>query len=426
MDLKLAAIIAFGMLVRIVFAAVSWNPDWDTFVGMGHIAYDHSGFFGVYTAGAYFFAFFYALWLALPISHSSYLLFMKLPSLIFDLLTALLIYHVLSKLDVSKSRIYWALGVWLLSPLSMIADGFNGFEVVPAFFLLLSTILLAEKKRLLASTSLAIAGVMRFVPFIVLPFFLVSTIRGRDWKGAITILVPQAALVAGVLSWLAMNPGLFNVLSGDTGLGLLRPEVFDVLGVKLSSNVAIYPGSTIAMTAFSYLLLLGLVMMLARPSGSSPIATEVYLPIFAYVAFSFSAPTFLMYAIPFSLITMATLRGYQVQMILLSVTGCLWSIVRSPLYLVEANSSVFYIQVHSPFYPAGFLQDASVSLQGPLLWIQSYLQAQITAAFTAIIVFLIGMTILQSFRSPKRKDIRRRKFMIVDVWSRLLSDHESW
>lgn len=405
MDLKLAFIVAFGMLVRIVFASVSWTIDWHNFVVMGTSAYSNAGFFGVYTPGAYFFAFFYAIWMALPISHSysSYLLAMKLPSLFFDLLIALLIYNVLSKLDVSKSRIYWALGVWLLSPLSFIVDGFNSFEVVPTFFLLLSTILLAEKKRLLASTSLAIAGFLRFVPFIVLPFFLVNTIRVRDWKGTITILAPQAALVAGVLSWLAMNPGLFNVLFAyGYGPGLLRPEVFDALGVRLSSNVDIYPSSTLAMTVFAYLFLLGLVMMLARPSGSSPIATEVYLPIFAYVAFSFSSPTFLMYALPFALITMATLRAYQVQMALLSVAGCLWSIVRSAAYLVEANRTVFYILVQNPFYPTVFLQDASVSLQGPLLWIQSCLQAQITAAFTAFIVFLIGMTIIQTFRSPKR------------------------
>jgi hypothetical protein len=408
MDLKLAAIITVGMLVRIAYASVSWTADWDALAGMGRAAYFSPGsVFGVYTTPAYLYSVFYAIWVAMPISHSffSYNFSMKTPGLIFDLLTALLIYNVLSRLAVSKSRIYWAVGVWLLSPLSLIADGFNFFEVIPTFFLLLSTILLAEKKRLLASTSLAIAGVMRFVPFIVLPFFLVSTIRVRDWKGAIAILAPQAALVAGVLGWLALNPGQFDVLFAYAGQGLLRPEVFDVLGVKLSTNVAIYPGSTIAMTAFAYLLLLGLVMVLAKPSGSSPIATEVYLPIFAYVAFSFSSPTFLMYALPYALIAMDRLRGYKMQMVLFSVVGCLWSIVRSPTYLVEANRSIFYIPVYANFTPIlsnNFLQAASVSLQGPLLWIQSYLGAQITSAFTALVLFLLGMTIVQSFRSPKR------------------------
>lgn len=99
---------------------------------------------------AYFMSVFYAIWNALPISHSysSYVFAMKVPSLIFDLLTALLIYRILTKTDLSKSRIHWTLAAWLLNPLTFIARGFNFMEVVPAFLLLLSSFLAAQKRLL--------------------------------------------------------------------------------------------------------------------------------------------------------------------------------------------------------------------------------------------------------------------------------------
>jgi hypothetical protein len=415
-----AVILTVGMAFRILFAALSWSADWDAFAGMGRDAFLNPGsLYGVYTVPAYFFAFFYAIWTALPISHSyaSYIFAMKTPSLIFDFLTALLIFHALTQLNVSKPRVYWAIGAWLLNPLTLIADGFNYFEVVPAFLLLFSAFFAARSKQLSASILLTLAGLLRLVPFIAFPFLVAMALRSRDWKGAIKTVLPVTLLGAGVLAWVIIrNPGMLAGLSG--GQGFFRPEVFDVLGVKLSTNQAIYPGSTVAMTALAYLLLLAGVMLFPKAGSSSTrvIATELYLPILAYMAFSFSAPPFLMYAIPFVLIELATRRPYRALIVLFSTVGSLWSIVRSPAYLIQPFSTIFYIPYYTQYWN---LHDLAVVWLSNALLIQSYFVAQITAAFSAIILFTIALTVQPVWVRFKTSVGSQKPRDVCEGWSKL-------
>ncbi len=336
---------------------------------------------------------------------------MKMPSLIFDFLTALMIYIALTEGGVGKGRVDWAVGAWLLNPLTIIAGGFNYFEVIPSFLLLLAAFLAAKGRTLAASTSLTFAGLLRLVPFIAFPFLFASAVRLRGWKGALKVVAPVGFLVAGVLIWVGLvDPGVFGVIASGSGQGLLRPEAFDVLGVKLSTNAAIYPGSTVAMTALAYLLLLAGVMRFPKAGSSSTrvVATELYLPILAYMAFSFSAPPFLMYAIPFVLMELATRRPYRALIVLFSIVGSLWMLVRSPAYLIQPVSTIFYIPYYTQYWN---LQNAAVVWLNNAFTIQSYFGAQITAAFSALIVFLIGITLFQEFRGktqPAHQALSRR------------------
>lgn len=90
--------------------------------------------------------------------------------------------------------------------------------------------------------------------------------------------------------------------------------------------------------------MIGLCVVVILPrSQSQVLVVEVYLPILAYLAFSFSAPPFLMYVIPFALIQIANLKGYKVQIVFLSIVGCLWTAARSPDYLFQPLSYLFYV-----------------------------------------------------------------------------------
>lgn len=389
-------IVVVGMAVRTAFAAVAWNVDWYAFAVSGQIVYyNPSAVMGIYTGPAYFMAVFYAVWNALPISHSysSFDFAMKVPSLIFDLLTALLIYRILSQTNLSKTRIHWTLAAWLVNPLTLIAGGFNFMEVIPAFLLLLSSFLAAQRKLLSASVALTAGGLLRLVPFISLPFLLATVIRDRDWKGTIKTALPPGLAGVAVLVWaVRLNPALFETLA-SAGPGLLRPEVYDLLGVKLSTNIVPYPAGTIAMTALVYLLLLCVVVILPRSqSHGGSLEVAVYLPILAYLGFSFSAPPFLMYGIPFALIQLANLKGYKIWICLLSVLGSLWSVVRSPDYLFGPVSSFFSYSCHPQYWN---VCDLTIPIHDGAVWLQTNLQPQITGAFTALLLFIAVMSLTQ-------------------------------
>jgi len=292
---------------------------------------------------------------------------------------------------VGRGQVNWAVGAWLLNPLTVIAGFFNYLEVIPAFLLLLASYLGGKERKLAASTSLTIAALFRVVPLIAFPFFLATTVRSRDWRGVLKIVAPLLFLLAGALALIeVVTPGTLAVIASGSGVGLLRPEAYDVLGVKLSTNTVIYPGSTVAMTALVYILLLAVVVWVPKTDlwGTRVLAEEFYLPILAYLAFSFSSPPFLMYGIPFLLVQFATRRHYRGLMVLFSVVGSLWCLVRSPNYLIQPVSTIFYIPYYTQYWS---LQKAAEVWLNNALTIQSYLGTQITAAFTAFILFTMAV-----------------------------------
>jgi hypothetical protein len=398
MDRVSGLIVVAGMAVRIAFAAVAWNLDSYNFAVSGQIVYEHPGaVLGIYTGSAYFMAVFYAVWNALPISHSyfSFNFAMKVPSLVFDLFTAMLIYRVLLRTSLNKTRIHWTLAAWLLNPLTMIAGGFNFIEVVPAFLLLLSSYLAQQKKLLYASVAMTAGGLLRLVPFISLPFLLASVIRVRDWGGTIKTVLPPVLAGLGVGVWaVRLNPALFDtIVSSAPSSGLLRPEVYDALGVKLSTNFVAYPVGTVAITALLYLLMLCVVVI--KPGYQSHVGSlkvELYLPILAYLSFSFSAPPFFMYVIPFALVQLANLKEFKIWIMFLSLFGSLWAVARSADYLFGPVYGFFANSCQTRYWN---VCDLTIPLHNAALWLQTTLQPQITGALAASLLFIAAISLAE-------------------------------
>lgn len=100
-----------------------------------------------------------------------YLFGLKFIYLIFELLTGLLIYKLLSNSKKQKP----ALVFWFFNPINLYAISAIGqFDIIPTFFSVLCYFLWNKKKVLLAGLSLGIAVAFKTYPLLFLPFFLLT------------------------------------------------------------------------------------------------------------------------------------------------------------------------------------------------------------------------------------------------------------
>jgi uncharacterized membrane protein len=95
-----------------------------------------------------------------------YLLLLKLPILIFDLLVGLLIYKLGGK------RI---LSLWLFNPFTIVLlYMFSNVDIFPLFFVLLSYFFYKKEKNLLSAVLLGVGAGFKMYPLLLLPFFLID------------------------------------------------------------------------------------------------------------------------------------------------------------------------------------------------------------------------------------------------------------
>ena len=100
-----------------------------------------------------------------------YLFSLKIIYLIFELLTGLLIYKLLS--NSSKQKL--ALSLWFFNPINLYAISAIGqFDIIPTFFTILSFFLWNKKKIFYSGLSLGIAVAFKTYPLLFLPFFLLT------------------------------------------------------------------------------------------------------------------------------------------------------------------------------------------------------------------------------------------------------------
>ncbi len=100
-----------------------------------------------------------------------YLFTLKIIYLIFELLTGLLIYKLLSNSNKRKL----ALAFWFFNPINLYAISAIGqFDIIPTFFSVLSYLLWNKKKAFYSGLSLGTAVAFKTYPLLFLPFYLLS------------------------------------------------------------------------------------------------------------------------------------------------------------------------------------------------------------------------------------------------------------
>lgn len=112
-----------------------------------------------------------------------YLFSLKFIYLIFELLTGLLIY----KLLINSKKQKLALALWFFNPINLYAISAIGqFDIIPAFFTILSYFFWNKKKIFYSGLSLGLSIAFKTYPLLFLPFFLISK---EKLKNKITYLL---------------------------------------------------------------------------------------------------------------------------------------------------------------------------------------------------------------------------------------------
>jgi hypothetical protein len=185
----------------------------------------------------------------------TFLVFWKIPLLVFDLLTGLLVYGLTKELTQDPSKARKGFILWFFNPFVLITSYVHGaFDVIAVFFILLGIYLLLKSKYLLSGISFGFGGITKISPFLIaIPLsFLVffekadgsSGIFSRKrWLHLITILVGCTIpilisilwdinyynlLIASTLNELSIGGGLnqwFFAINDNLRFSLLTPNL---------------------------------------------------------------------------------------------------------------------------------------------------------------------------------------------------------
>lgn len=142
-----------------------------------------------------------------------HLFFFKLPYLIFDIATAIVIWRFVD--DPVHKRI--ALLIWLFNPVTLFATYiFGRFEVFGLFFLAATALQLKADKRILATVLFALALHCREINVIFTPFFLLALIDFKElWVKNAIMLLSSALIILCI--WL-LPDWLMTSLGGNTDI----------------------------------------------------------------------------------------------------------------------------------------------------------------------------------------------------------------
>lgn len=137
-----------------------------------------------------------------------HLFFFKLPYLLFDIATALVIWRFIDKPEHKKV----ALLIWLFNPLTLFATYiFGRFEVISLFFLVVTALQLKYHRVFFASFLFALSLHCREINLLFAPFFLLAIIDFKDhfMKNILTLAVSISIIAVTFLlpAWLIKITG---------------------------------------------------------------------------------------------------------------------------------------------------------------------------------------------------------------------------
>lgn len=149
-----------------------------------------------------------------------YLLYLKFPFLVFDILTA----FVLMKFFQDKKQKVVAFTLWMFNPVTLWATaGIGQFDILTTFFMILSLLFLSKNKPSLSAITLGFGIALKTFPLLLLPFLILSQ-KTLKQKIVVTIL-SLAPFVGFALTYLGS--------SGYRQHALFAPQLDKLLYAKL-------------------------------------------------------------------------------------------------------------------------------------------------------------------------------------------------
>jgi len=277
-----------------------------------------------------------------------YLILLKLPILIFDLLVGFLLYKLMGKK---------ALTLWLFNPLTIVLlYVFSNVDIFPLFFVLLSCLFYKKDKNLLSAIALGVGAGFKMYPLLLLPFFLISQ---KDWRRMIIYL-------AGALGT------FFLILMPFMGPAMLQSSLVSGLSTRIfQGQISLGFGESL------YPAVIGLVVIYLLAYLKKDIPMENWIVILLLTLFSFTHfhIQWLMWGAPFVL--MVWLKNEKARPLLLVATLLAFAIPLmyndkfmgaslftpiSPLFSLVPTPFAVVQKVFDPYVIQGVLHSALVGI----------------------------------------------------------------
>lgn len=280
---------------------------------------------------------FFAIWTLLPVSHPSlytfigcnypfvpstpaYLLLalMKLPILLFDLITGLIAYLIARRTTGSSSMAAGTFLLWYLNPYNFYLmsswDNPGAFDVIPAAVVLMAVLFAVSKRWASAGISLSAATILRVFPIILFPFFMIYALRHGYRASARFIFTFLGLLALAILPPAFLTGSLSTLANSILSIPVAAPWVLEYYtGIPLVAFLSL--------TAFALFVQLYIVVRYWRTSA--PVTNWVLVALLAFLTVTYHEPYHFIWVIPLLTIYCAINRNALPLFVLTCVTGFL-------------------------------------------------------------------------------------------------------
>ena len=289
------------------------------------------------------------------ITHPSlywYLILLKLPILVFDLLVGLALYRLAGRK---------ALSLWLFNPFTVVLlYVFSNVDIFPLFFVLLACLFYIKDKNLLSAMALGVGAGFKMYPLLLIPFFLVGQKNTRR----------VVVYLAGVLGTFAI------ILLPFMGPAMLQSSLVSGLSTRIfQGQISLGFGESL------YPAVIGLVLvyLMAYLNKEAPMENwivAIWLVLFSFIHFHIQ---WLLWGAPFAL--MVWLRNEKIRPLLLVTTFLafliplmyndkfMWAsllVPISPLFSLVPTPFAMVQKVFDPYVVQGVLHSALVGITAVL------------------------------------------------------------
>ncbi|HCB23200.1 hypothetical protein A3H81_00390 [Candidatus Daviesbacteria bacterium RIFCSPLOWO2_02_FULL_38_18] len=345
---KILIILLAGILLRLFLAFSTIHSDLTVFhvagkvIGEGHIfnLYDYSSdaatfnyppliywFFGIFN-----FLSNWGIWL------------LKLPYLIFDLSLGLLLYKV-----VEEKRKALVFGLWMFNPISLYATYMMGqFDIIPAFFTMLSFYLVVQKKLKWSALALGFGIAFKLYPvFLLIPLLIIA-------KSFITRI--KLVLIAALPYFISVLPYLSSESFRSNALFASQSSKSLYAGIQVSGGESIL--------LFPFFLLLFYLYIWNNQSSGINLWKVFLIPLLLFFIFTHYHPQWLIWVTPFLVLDLSFERFKNLLPIFLMIITWIAS-----LFFFDPSLT---IGIFSPLFPA--LKNITLNINADYNFSRSILQ----------------------------------------------------
>ena len=328
----------------------------------------------------------------------------------FDLICAYLIYIIVKRFGHDEKKAIIAFAMWFLCPIVIYASSVQAtFDCISITFMLLSFVLMIDRKYMPAGALLAVAALTKFFPAYLAFMFLVYALKKSEGKEAKIKAAVQAFIGAAVAAFVVLIPQVIN--------GTL-PEAFGFISNRVSSidHEHFSPWDLIAsegmgVVVLRQLVIFALLIFIAyktyKTEDSKFDSTfMMMLMLSSAIVFLWTpAPPYLLLILPFLIYVISTAKSenqkrYIIPFILISVTATLYSISMHS-YSVLFQISVYYDLVSPETILNGFRWLGQMAIPGVT---RQILMNVVMGTAETIAIYSIFMVYIYNHRKSKTYD----------------------